>query len=89
MGNSLGQTPTHPWGDREQESLSCSTLPQNLERMRKPRVSQGILAPFLSNLILIQEENALSAVPVEVYLRVLATVAQKKLLPPSEEALVA
>lgn len=44
------------------------------------------LAPFLPNLILIQDENALSAVPVEVCLRALATVAQKKLLLPSEEA---
>lgn len=55
--------------------------------MRKPRNSQGILAPFLPNLILIQDKNALSAVPVEVYLRVLATMARKKLLLPLEEAL--
>lgn len=48
-----------------------------------PRVS---LAPFLPNLILIQDESALSAVPVEVYLRALATVDQKKLQHPSEEA---
>lgn len=54
--------------------------------MRKPRNSQGILAPFLPNLILIQDENALNAVPLEAYLRVLATVAQEKLLLPLEEA---
>lgn len=66
MGNSPGQTPTHPWGDPEQENLSCSTLPRSLECLHKPRYSQGILALFLPNLISIQDKHALSPVPGEV-----------------------
>lgn len=51
-----------------------------------PEVPRLSPAPFWPNLILIQGENRLGAVPVELYLRALATVGQKKLLLAQEEA---
>lgn len=51
-----------------------------------PEVPRLSPAPFWSNLILIQGENRLRAVPVELYLTALATVDQKKLLLAQEEA---
>lgn len=51
-----------------------------------PQIPRLSPVPFLPNLILIQGENRLRAVPVEVYLKVLAIVDQKKLLLPQEEA---
>lgn len=67
-------------------SQSLHPCPRVWNTGANPEVPRLSPAPFRPNLILIQGENRLRAVPVELYLTALATVDQKKLLLAQEEA---